>query len=743
MQIEDADHRDMSKADKTDQADKTGNGDAEQPLKQVFEDHKAIATPHWSGRGVEDDPDSFMSYEPTPSDNPELEALFAAPAEGEDDAVLTQELDDVLDAAADLTDADAKDKAGSSALDHLFEDDLDEEAELDQDPMMHALESVLSAGDEDVAQFEAGIEEELDEEAELDADPFMSELEALLADAPEEPEDAAPSAPNPLDEDFEALFASDLEEEADLDADPVMSELEEMIDDSIESDLEELLSAVVEPMPTAVLTPAPSSAPSSDPDEALASVAMPDDDDILFDDDDEDFEWGPEEDLADLWEDGVRDLSAEPDRAANIAPPERSSEDDAALEAVLNDDTRKAAPELLPATVASRALATKADGISGVKGRAVQTKKASPPARRRGGADLDQVLNRTTRSRAPRNRWRGLMIWAVIFAVLGYIAFLPYDFGVGGEFTVQPGEISQVRARTDGEITQISVREGDWVNAGDVLAVLSNWDEKRDIAVREAEIERLEAELDTLMAGARPEEIALKEKELSSAELRVQFARDDLARTERLFEAGTIAKKTVDDKQEAVQLAESVRDEAQVALDLIKSGARESEIAAARAEISRNQQELDFARLLLEQTFVRAGSPGQVVSSLSSVPVGAYLPEGGLFAELEDNRVVFAEIEVPETEIEEVIIGAEVELKLWSDSATSITGIVARIAPKAEEREFGKVLRVTVRVQNEDGKLASGMTGYAKVAAEERPVWEAFSRVIVRFFQVELWSWLP
>ena len=125
------------------------------------------------------------------------------------------------------------------------------------------------------------------------------------------------------------------------------------------------------------------------------------------------------------------------------------------------------------------------------------------------------------------------------------------------------------------------------------------------------------------------------------------------------------------------------------------------------------------------------------------MPVGAYLPEGGLFAELEDNRVVFAEIEVPETEIEEVTIGAEVELKLWSDSATSITGIVARIAPKAEERDFGKVLRVTVRVPNEDGKLASGMTGYAKVAAEERPVWEAFSRVIVRFFQVELWSWLP
>ena len=66
-----------------------------------------------------------------------------------------------------------------------------------------------------------------------------------------------------------------------------------------------------------------------------------------------------------------------------------------------------------------------------------------------------------------------------------------------------------------------------------------------------------------------------------------------------------------------------------------------------------------------------------------------------------------------------------------------------RLAPLAEEREFGRVVRVSVRVPNPDGRLASNMTGHAKIEVGERPVWEVFSRIVVRFFEVELWSWLP
>jgi hypothetical protein len=35
------------------------------------------------------------------------------------------------------------------------------------------------------------------------------------------------------------------------------------------------------------------------------------------------------------------------------------------------------------------------------------------------------------------------------------------------------------------------------------------------------------------------------------------------------------------------------------------------------------------------------------------------------------------------------------------------------------------------------------MTGYAKVDGAEMRVWEAYLRSIRRFFEIEVWSWIP
>ena len=41
------------------------------------------------------------------------------------------------------------------------------------------------------------------------------------------------------------------------------------------------------------------------------------------------------------------------------------------------------------------------------------------------------------------------------------------------------------------------------------------------------------------------------------------------------------------------------------------------------------------------------------------------------------------------------------------------------------------------------GELRTGMTGYAKVGAGKMPVWKAFSLAMIRFFNVQVWSWVP
>jgi multidrug efflux pump subunit AcrA (membrane-fusion protein) len=357
--------------------------------------------------------------------------------------------------------------------------------------------------------------------------------------------------------------------------------------------------------------------------------------------------------------------------------------------------------------------------------------------------DLDRVLQVGDARPTTASTWRVRLVWAAILGLLVWIGLQPYPFEVGGDFVIQPLDRAEARARTDGEITELFVAEGDRVEKDQVLAVLSNWDEERDVILNRTDGDRLRAELETMLSGARPEEIAVAEEALRTAEVRIEIAARDLARQEALFATGTIPEKLVEEARDALDLARAARDQARANLALVNSAARQTEIDAQLAAIARNDEEIAFAELMLEYTNIRAPAAGQIVSDLTGVPVGAYLSTGTLFAEIEDTSRVIAEIELPEITVSEIAIGAPAELRVWSAPDDSIFGTVSAIAPRAEERDFGRIVRVQVEVPNPDGRLAANMTGFGKISAGELPVWQVFSRAIYRFFTIELWSWLP
>ncbi len=370
-------------------------------------------------------------------------------------------------------------------------------------------------------------------------------------------------------------------------------------------------------------------------------------------------------------------------------------------------------------------------------------KQRRPVEKSKSIEELNRVLASRSKVTAPHTPWRKRMIWLGFGVAFLIICLLPYPFDVGGEFTVQPAARAEIRARTDGEIIALHIEEGDWVEEGDLLATLSNWNEKRDVAVREEELKKLRADLETLKYGARNEEVSLARQKIAAADLRVNAARSERERQRLLYESNTISEKALEIAENDYRIALVAKNEAEAGLALVQSSAQESEIAAAEATIARNEVDLEFSRLRLEYTNIRATVSGQIVSSLKERPVGAFLPAGELFTEIEDNRTITAEVDVPETEIAEVEIGAEVELRPWSAGGESVTGIVSKIAPKAEERDFGRVIRVSVDVPNSDGFMAVNMTGQAKISVGDRAVWQVFSRTLVRFFTVELWSWVP
>ena len=63
-----------------------------------------------------------------------------------------------------------------------------------------------------------------------------------------------------------------------------------------------------------------------------------------------------------------------------------------------------------------------------------------------------------------------LTVGAAVAVVLVPVSFLPYSYDPAGPFKILPAQRSEAVAQIDGQVADIAVREGDWVNAGQVLA---------------------------------------------------------------------------------------------------------------------------------------------------------------------------------------------------------------------------------------------------------------------------------
>ncbi|KXJ53315.1 MAG: hypothetical protein AXW15_09730 [Neptuniibacter sp. Phe_28] len=134
---------------------------------------------------------------------------------------------------------------------------------------------------------------------------------------------------------------------------------------------------------------------------------------------------------------------------------------------------------------------------------------------------------------------------------------------------------------------------------------------------------------------------------------------------------------------------------------------------------------------------------GRLVSMHLRQKVGSYLAPGEPFAIAENTSKVLAEIEIPEADIPYVKKGASVRVRPQAYHSADFIGTVLSIDSNVTEERYGRVVKVITILENSDQRLKTGMTGYAKIESETLPVWEVLSMAIIRFVEVEVWSWLP
>jgi len=351
-----------------------------------------------------------------------------------------------------------------------------------------------------------------------------------------------------------------------------------------------------------------------------------------------------------------------------------------------------------------------------------------------------------------QKKWFIRTAGALVIVVLALVAWQRYganrkdDGLVSGNGRIEATEID-VAAKTAGRIKNILVKEGDFVTAGQVVALMDTEVLAAQRREAEANLQRAQsaiANAQSQLAQRMAEETAARAV-VAQREAELDAARKRLARAETLASKGMIAIQELDDYSAAAQSAQALYIAAQA-----QAKAAEANIATARSQVSgeqsaqravretikRIQADIDDSALKAPRdgrVQYRVAQPGEVVSA------------GGRVLNLVDLSDVYMTFFLPTAAAGQVALGTDVRLVL--DAATqyvipakvSFVADVAQFTPKtvetASEREK-LMFRIRAQIpadllKKHITRVKTGLPGMAYLRLDSSKPWPAHLQVKV------------
>jgi len=216
-------------------------------------------------------------------------------------------------------------------------------------------------------------------------------------------------------------------------------------------------------------------------------------------------------------------------------------------------------------------------------------------------------------------------------------------------------------------ITDQPVAEGSRVEAGAVIVQLDTTRQARAVERAQAEVRALDATLEKLRNGPRPEELAAAEARRDNAAVALAESDKELTRIsdltrQRLASQAELDTATARRDGNAAQLRDTG---AQLAL--LQAGSRSEDIALTQAQLQGAQAALAAEQLRLEELTLRAPR----AALLDSLPweVGERVSAGTPVAILLEPGAPYARLYLPETRRAGMAVGATVQVLVDGEAA--------------------------------------------------------------------------
>ncbi|MCL7404740.1 MULTISPECIES: HlyD family efflux transporter periplasmic adaptor subunit [Paracoccaceae] len=301
-----------------------------------------------------------------------------------------------------------------------------------------------------------------------------------------------------------------------------------------------------------------------------------------------------------------------------------------------------------------------------------------------------------------------ILVFAVLAAFLGYAGWkvllepsdLPPEGFARGNGRIE-ADLVDISTRLAGRVSEITVREGDLVQPGNVLAVMDT---------TELEAQKMRAEAAVASAEAA---VAVAQAGVTEAEARLALSQSELTRAETLNERGVVSGEELDIRRTEAQLAEAGRTAAQAGV-VAKQRAVDAETAALR-EIEARIADSTLYASQAGRVLYRLAQPGEVLGG------------GGKVLTLVSLGDVYMEFFLPASAAPRVRLGDEARIVVDVMPDIAVPALVSFVAPQAqftpkqvetvEERE-SLMFRIRVRIPQElvAERLAQVKTGVRGVA---------------------------
>jgi len=418
-----------------------------------------------------------------------------------------------------------------------------------------------------------------------------------------------------------------------------------------------------------------------------------------------------------------------------------------------------------------------------------QVLPASDPRKNEGPATSPPTGRRRKKTKG------GLILLVLVVAAIALLVwyiFIRRPMLKGAEnLVVVPGRIAgdeaTVSAKTAGRVREISVREGDSVRAGDVIAMLDDdqvraREDAAKSAVQQAEarVRGSQQQISVLRAQEHSSSISVDQSKIDS-EGRVSQARAQVAAAEAALaqaraannqakydyenqsklakdgdlseRQGMLAKSNLEVTSAAVNAAEEQVKAARGAYNAQQAALKtpailssqtlsiQEQINKAQSEIAGAMADAEKARAQLREAEanradLRIVAPFDGTITVRSVEPGEVINPGTAIVTLVNLQELYLRVFVPIAEIDRVRVGQPARIYLDSRPGRPIDATVSRIDPDAaftpentyyREDRVRQVVGVKLSVKNSDGSAKPGVPGEGEILVEGS-VWPARTR---------------